>query len=595
MVGNEVQQVLSKLFPGLAWLQVYNRGVFKSDFLSGITIAAMLIPQSMGYALVAGLPAEYGLYACIAPPVLYALLGTSNKISMGPVALDSILILTGLSALAEPGSDNYLELAIALTLLVGVIQFAFGLVKFGFIANFLSYPVILGYTCAAAIIIMGSQLENILGVTVDSGNVFSQGFHFIQQVGSWHWLTAGIGVIGLAFMIYPKRIFPGMPSGLILLVIGMVCSGVWNAQAYGIDVIATIPQGLPAPRMPGISMDQLIALIPTAMTVALMGYVGSMSICKAEEKPSDKFNVEPNQELVAMGVANFVGAFCKAFPVSASFSRSAAFREAGALTQVSAVISSTVIVIVMVFLTPVFVSYPLPKVLLATIIIISVTGLFKYKQMKALFKQNRHEFLLMLVTFSVTLLLGVQQGLLAGVVLSIVRVIYNTATPHMTELGSIQGGCLFRNVNRFDDAVIRDDILIFRFDAPLYFANKDYFVKNLYHWIKQRQEGPLTSIIFDAESVNSVDTTAILMLQKIIDNLQQQDIKLYITNVIGPVRDDLHNSPLSEYMCEESMFSTIQNAIDYIDHGISDADRIALQTGQSAKGLNRPPILVERF
>jgi SulP family sulfate permease len=572
--------VLLKLFPGLIWLQGYNRNTLKSDLLSGITIAAMLIPQSMGYALVAGLPAEYGLYACIVPPILYALLGTSNKISMGPVALDSILILTGLSAIAVPGSDNYLELAIALTLLVGVIQFVFGFFKFGFIANFLSYPVILGYTCAAAIIIMASQLENILGVTANGGNIFNQAYDFILLFDDWHWLTAAIGLIGLAFMIYPKRFFPSMPSGLILLVIGMLCSGLWNAQIYGVDVIASIPQGLPIPRAPIISIDQIFALIPTALTVALMGYVGSMSICKAQEKPSDKLYVNPNQELIAVGIANVAGAFFKAFPVSASFSRSAAFVEAGALTQVSAVISSAIIVIIMVFLTPIFVSYPLPKALLAAIIIISVAGLFKYGKMKALFKQNKHEFFLMLVTFLVTLLLGVQQGLLAGVALSIIRVIYNTATPHMTELGSIQGGRLFRNVNRFDDVMIRDDILIFRFDAPLYFANKDYFVENLYGWIKQRKGDSLTSVIFDAEAVNSMDCTAILMLEKTIESLQQQGIKLYITNAIGPVRDALHNSPLSEYVCEESMFSTIQSAVDYIDYGTCDTDRIALQTSK---------------
>lgn len=571
--------MLHKIFPGLIWLEGYRGEVFKSDFLSGITIAAMLIPQSMGYALVAGLPAQYGLYACIVPPLVYALLGTSNKISMGPVALDSILILTGLSALAEPGSDNYLELAIALTLMVGLIQFALGMLKFGFIANFLSYPVILGYTSAAAIIIMGSQLDNMLGVTGGGGNIFRQVFYFIQSIDNWHWLTAGIGLAGLAFMIYPKRFFPNMPSGLILLVIGMFFSGLWNIQSYGVDVIASIPQGLPVPRVPTISMSQMTALIPTALTVALMGYVGSMSICKAQEKPTDKFRVRPNQELISVGIANFFGAFFKAFPVSASFSRSAAFVEAGALTQLSAVISSGVIVIVMLFLTPVFVRYPLPKVLLAAIIILSVASLFKYGQMKALFKYNLYEFMLMLVTFSLTLLLGVQQGLLAGVALSILKVIYNTASPHMTELGSIQGGRLFRNVNRFDDVFIRDDILIFRFDAPLYFANKDYFVENLYRWMKQRKDGVLTSVIFDAEAVNSMDITAILMLKKIIDNLKQQGIKLYITNAIGPVRDDLNNSPLGDYMGEESMFTTIQNAIDYIDHGISDVNHIALQTG----------------
>lgn len=570
--------MLLKLFPGLIWLQGYHRGTFKSDLFSGITIAAMLIPQSMGYAVVAGLPAEYGLYACIFPPILYALMGTSNKISIGPVALDSILILSGLSALAEPGSDDYLHLAIALTLMVGVIQLFFGMIKFGFISNFLSNPVILGYTSAAAIIIIGSQLGNILGVDSNGGNIFQQVFGFVQHLGSWHWITVCIGIAGLAFMIVPKKFFPKLPLGLILLVAAMLFSGFWNAAGYGVEVIASIPQGLPSPHFPGISFDQIKSLMPTALTVALMGYVGSMSICKAQEKPTDTINAKPNQELVAMGVANFAGAFFKAFPVSASFSRSGAFIEAGALTQVSAVVSSIVIVIIVLFLTPVFTSYPLPKAILAAIIIVSVMGLFKYSQMKALYKQNKHEFLLMLVTFLLTLTLGVQAGLIAGVALSIVNVIYNSATPHMTELGSIAGGRLFRNIDRFEDVLVREDLLIFRFDAPLYFANKDYFVENLYRWMKNREAGKLSAIIFDAEAVNSVDSSAIQMLEKLIVNLKQQGVRLYISNAIGPVRDSLANSCLYEYILENSMFPTIHEAIEHIDHGVcADAD-IALQT-----------------
>lgn len=570
--------MLLKLFPGLIWLQDYHRGTFKSDLFSGITIAAMLIPQSMGYAVVAGLPAEYGLYACIFPPILYALMGSSNKISIGPVALDSILILSGLSALAEPGSDSYLHLAVALTLMVGLIQLFFGIIKFGFIANFLSNPVILGYTSAAAIIIISSQLENILGVESTGGNIFSQAFGFVQHIQSWHWLTVGIGAAGLVFMIFPKKVFPKLPLALILLIVGMLFSGIWNASGYGVDVIASIPQGLPSPHFPGITLDEIVSLLPTALTVALMGYVGSMSICKAQEKPTDKFNAKPNQELIAVGVANFAGAFFRAFPVSASFSRSAAFVESGALTQVSAVVSSIVIVIIILFLTPMFTSYPLPKAILAAIIIVSVMGLFKYSQMKALYKQNKNEFLLMLVTFLCTLLLGVQAGLIAGVALSIANVIYNTATPHMTELGSISGGRLFRNVNRFEDVIVREDLLIFRFDAPLYFANKDYFVENLYRWMKSREPGKLTAIIFDAEAVNSVDSSAIQTLEKLIANLKQQGIRLYISNAIGPVRDALANSCLCEYISENSMFPTIHEAIEHIDHGVCADAGIALQT-----------------
>lgn len=569
--------MLKNYFPGLIWLQGYNRDVFKSDLASGIAIAIMLIPQGMGYAMVAGLPPEYGLYACIFPPIIYALLGTSNKISIGPVALDSILIITSLRVFAEPGSDHYIELAIILTLMVGVIQGLFGLIRFGFIANFLSYPVIVGYTSAAALIIMSSQFEGMLGVDVAGGNIFELVFQLFQQVLQWNWVTVGIGLAGLWFMVYPKKIFPKLPSALILLVMGMLCSGIWNVQSYDVEVIASIPQGLPSLTLPKVTITEIVDLIPVAVTVALMGYVGTMSICKSQEKPTDKFVAKPNQELLAVGAANFVGAFFKAFPVSASFSRSAAFREAGALTQVSALVSSFLIMVILLFLTPLFAIYPLPKALLSAVIVVSVAGLFKYSEMKALFKQNRHEFFILLITFVMTLLLGVQKGLLLGVALSIFMVIYNTANPHMTELGSIQGG-LFRNVSRFSDAIVRDDVLIFRFDAPLYFANKDYYLENLYAWVKKRDKGLLKFVVFDAEAVNSVDSTAILMLQQVIENFKDQGIQFYITNSIGPVRDAIKASPLHDYMSEQSMFSTINDAMTYIDEGINIHAKEALQT-----------------
>jgi len=570
---------LHHYLPGLRWLSGYNRSILTSDLLSGITIAAMLIPQSLGYALVAGLPIEFVLYACILPPIIYALLGTSNKLSIGPVALDSILILSGLSLLAEPGSDSYVDLAIVLTLMVGLIQAFFGFIKFGFIASFLSYPVILGYTCAASLVIIVSQFESLLGVSVDSSNTLVRLVQFVTQVDRWHWLTVAIGAMGFVFLIVPQRWFPKLPYGLLLLVLGMIVSGLWNAHGHGVDVIASIPQGLPLPRVPSLTLAQVISLIPTAFTVALMGYVGSMSICKAQEKPTDKITVNPNQELIAVGVANFVGAFFKAFPVSASFSRSAAFVKAGALTQVSAVVSSLVIILIMLFLTPVFASYPLPKVLLAVIIVISVFGLFKYKDMKALFAQNRNEAMLMLITFVLTLLLGVQQGLLAGVVLSIAQVIYKTARPHMTELGSIMDGKLFRNVNRFDDVQIREDVLIFRFDAPLYFANADYFVQCIYRWINQRSQPELLQVVvFDAEAVNSIDSTAIRTLQKLIETLAAQGIRFYISNAIGPVRDALCNSQLKQYITEQTMFATVHDAMFFIDNGVGDTQGVGIQT-----------------
>jgi SulP family sulfate permease len=313
-----------------------------------------------------------------------------------------------------------------------------------------------------------------------------------------------------------------------------------------------------------------------------MGYVGSMSICKSLENPADKMHAQPNQELIAVGAANLVGALCRAFPVSASFSRSAAFRQAGAKTQVSAVFSALFIGAAMLVIAPLFTLYPLPKVLLSAIIIVSVSGLFMLGQMKLLYGHNKREFYILFITFLATLILGVQEGLLIGVSLSILMMIYNTTSPHMTELGAIQNGTLYRNINRFTEAYVRDDVLIFRFDAPLYFANKDYFVSALHLWLKQRDMQALKFVVLDAESINTVDSTAVIMLQQLIENLQKQGIQFYITNAIGPVRDTIKVSPLSDYMTEKTMFSTINDAITYIDKGINLHATQALQTNPQA-------------
>ena len=580
--------MLYKLLPGLLWLKGYNKNTFTGDLFSGLTIGVLLIPQSMGYAMVAGLPPEVGLYASIFPPLLYALLGTSNKISIGPVALDSILILAGLSALAEPGSAEYLQLAIELTLLVGLLQFVFGLLRFGFIVNFLSYPVIVGYTSAAAIIIIGSQLQSLIGVHVDSRNVFALLYHLLLAFEQWHWLTLAIACTCLLSIFAGQRLAPKLPVGLLLLIGGMFVTGFFQLESQGVDAIDSVPQGFPMPALPFMDWQRLGELLPVALTVALMGYVGTISICKSQESPADKISVQPNQELIAVGLANTLGALFRCFPVSASFSRSAAFRSAGALTQVSAAVSSLVIAITVIFLTPLFTSYPLPKAILAAIIVMSVLSLFKYGEMKILFRQDKKEFLILLVTFIITLLLGVQQGLLVGVVVSVVLVIYNSANPHMTELGLIEEQNLYRNITRFSSANVRQDLLIFRFDAPLYFANKDFFMERLYAWMKQRPQGKLRAVILDAQAISSVDSTSLRMLNHVIENLRAQNVSFYLASVIGPVRDTLINSSLSDYMQQEHVFSTIHDAVTYVDDGVYSRADIAVQSNPAKRRSPTP-------
>jgi SulP family sulfate permease len=570
--------MLYKLLPGLLWLQGYTAQTLKQDVIAGLVIGVMLIPQSMGYAVLAGLPPEFGLYASIFPPLLYALLGTSNKISIGPVALDAILILSGLSVLAEPGSDQYLQLAVELTLLVGLIQFLFGVLRFGFIVNFLSYPVVIGYTSAAALIIIGSQLQSLTGMHVASANVVDLVYQLAIHVGDWHGITVAISVACLMFIFACKHWAPKLPNALILLVGTMLLSGLFHAGQAGVDVISSVPQGFPSLQLPHIDIDKLKDLLPVAFTVALMGFVGAISICKSQESPRDKRSVQPNQELIGLGVANAVGSLFRSFPVSASFSRSAAFREAGGLTQISAIVSSALIAITVLFLTPLFADYPLPKAVLASIIVMSVLSLFKHREMKTLFRQDKKEFLILLVTFVVTLMLGVQQGLLVGVVVSLVLVIYNSATPHMTELGKIDGEDLYRNINRFERVSVRKDLLIFRFDAPLYFANKDYFTSQLYSLIKRRPEGALKAVILDAQAISSIDSTSLRMLDSVIENLREQNIQFYMVSLIGPVRDTLTHSGLGKHALQGHMLPQVTDAVLHIDEGIRSRASIAEQT-----------------
>lgn len=570
--------MIEKIFPAFSWIKSYQASWAKHDIISGIVIGFMLIPQSMGYALVAGLPAEVGLYSAIFPPLVYALLGTSNKISVGPVALDAILILSGLSMIATPGTENYAALSIGLSLMVGIIQSLLGALRFGFIANFLSQPVVIGYTSAAALVIIISQLSQLTGLTNSEQYALKQLYYFLIHSQLWHTPTLILSLLGLSFLVACKKFTPKVPAALVLLIISMLTSGMFNFAEMGIAVINKVPQGLPWPQMATLNFNTIGLLLPTALTVAFMSYVGSMSICKAEESPKDQNSVQPNREFIAFGIANIVGSLFRAFPASASFSRSAAFRHAGAKTQFSAVVSSSLLLLIIYLLTPLFGIFPLPKAVLAVIIIHSVMGLFKYAQMQALLKQSRIEFVILMITLVATLGLGVQQGLLTGVALSIILLIYNSAKPHCAELGKLPHHNIYRNVERFSEAEIIADKLIFRFDAALFFANKDYFKQQLLQRIKLRPANSLRAVIIDAGAINNIDSTALMMLQQVMLQLQESNIQLVFSDVIGPVRDAMIKTHLDEIVSNHCLFSHIDEAIAYLDGKASPDDRIAKQS-----------------
>ncbi|MGB4846767.1 MAG: solute carrier family 26 protein [Saprospiraceae bacterium] len=542
------------------WIKNYQRSDFKPDLLAGMTVGVMLIPQAMAYAMLAGLPPIYGLYASTVPLIIYALFGTSRHLSVGPVAIDPILIVAGISAFALAGSDDYISLAITLALMVGFIQFSLGVLKLGFLVNFLSHPVITGFTSAAAIIIGLSQLKNLLGINITS-NQYLQDIiaSLVQQSPNIHWLTFLIGVIGILFLILFKRFLPKFPAPLFMLAISIVVVSIFHLDTYGVNIIGEVPGGLPRPGLPFVDLVTYKKLLPTAFALALLSFMESTAIARALQAKHKTYKIIPNKELMALGLANMFGSVFRSFPVSGGFSRSTLNEQSGARTNMSSIVSACVIILTLLFLTPLF--YYLPKVILACIIIVAVSRLINFKEAKHLWYIDWKDFLMMFVTFAGTLFLGIGEGIGIGVALSLAWIIFEASYPHYAELGRVPGTHIFKNIKRYKGLEIENNILIFRFDAPLFFANIDRFHELLLTHKSYREE-TINAIVIDMESNNTVDSSALVVLSDMVDEMKKDNIRLLFSDVKGPVRDKFFKSGLTNKIGEENFFMTIEDAVN---------------------------------
>jgi SulP family sulfate permease len=405
-------------FPFLEWIPRYKTSFLKSDLLAGLTVAIVLIPQGMAYALVAGLPAVYGLYASLVPVFMYALLGTSRGLGVGPVAMDSLLVAAGLGAIATIGPDNYIAMAILLAFMVGCIQLLLGLLRMGFLVNFLSKPVISGFTSGAALIIMGSQLKHILGTEIAKSNQL----HYIlantiQKLGDTNLYDLAIGIAGILLMVLVKKWNRKIPYILLVVALGTLVVYYFDLSLLGVKVVGDIPAGLPAFTVPQIEIGILSQLWPIALTLALIGYLEAISIGKGIEDKNNEDQIDPNQELVSLGMANITGSFFQSYPITASFSRSAIYNEARSKTNLATIVTVLIVLVTILYLTPLF--YFLPKAALASIIMVSVYGLIDVAYAKRLWAYRRDEFLVLLLTFFITLFIGIMTGILVGVLISL--------------------------------------------------------------------------------------------------------------------------------------------------------------------------------
>ncbi|MCM4168577.1 putative sulfate transporter [Arenibacter antarcticus] len=555
---------MRRFFPFLDWLPKYNKEYFGKDIVAGLTVGIILIPQGMAYAMIAGLPPVYGLYASLFPVLVYAFLGTSRQIAVGPVAMDSLLVAAGLGTLAITGVENYILMALFLSFMVGLFQLSLGLLRMGFLVNFMSKPVISGFTSAAALIIIFSQLKHLLGADIANSNKFHiLVINTFQNLSYTNIYDFGIGIAGILIIVSFKKWLKKFPAILVVVVLSTLVVYFFNLEAYDVQVVGKVPAGLPSFQLHNITWDKVTQIWPIALTLALLGYLEAISIGKAFEEKTKIETIDPNQELVALGSANMIGSFFQAYPVTSSFSRSAINFDAGAKSTVASVVSVLMVVLTLLFLTPLF--YNLPKAALASIIMVSVFGLIDLSYPKYLWKQHKDEFSVLLLTFLMTLSVGIVQGILIGVLLALLLMVYRTSKPHFAVLGKIKESDYYKNVNRFGDEVeVRDDLLIVRFDSQLYFGNTAYFKSQLFKYIHAK--GPtLRAVILNAEAINYIDASASNMLIQVIEDIHEMNIQFFIAGAIGPTRDIIFSSGIVNCLDKAYLFVKIKEAVDYFD------------------------------
>ncbi len=556
---------MQKFLPFLQWLPNYKKTNFSKDLVAGFTVGVVLIPQAMAYAMIAGLPPVYGLYAAIFPVLAYMLLGTSKNLGIGPVAMDSLLVAAGLGTLAISSIENYIALAIFLAFLVGAIQLTLGVFRMGFLVNFLSKPVISGFTSAAALIIIFSQLKHLLGAAIERSNKFHElVLNAFEKIADSNAYDFSIGIAGILIMVLFKKWNRKIPSILLVVVLGILAVRFLNLERFGVKIVGDIPRAFPSFQLPEISWDATLSIWPIALTLALVGYLEAISIGKALQEKEGKDTIDANQELIALGSSNIIGSFFQAYPVTASFSRSAIKGETGVKTNLSALFSVLLVVLTLLFLTPLF--YYLPNAVLASIIMVSVFGLIDFGYPKKLWKNNKDELFVFVITFLITLFVGIPPGILVGVLLSLLLMVYRTSNPHFAVLGNIKNSDYYKNIDRFGDEVVeRDDLLVVRFDAQLYFGNAGYFKKQLFKEI-QRKGSSLKGVILNAEAINYIDSTAAAMLMKVIQEIHERDIDFYIAGAIGPTRDIIFSSGIIKELHKEYLFVKTKEAVAYFDN-----------------------------
>ena len=553
-----MKRFLQRHAPILVWLPRYDRTWLRPDLIAGLAIWAVTVPQSLAYAGIAGVPAVYGLYTVPLAMIGYAIFGTSRTLSVGPESATVVLSAVTVGALVAQGTDDYIALSATLALFVGVLFIIFGLLRLGWVANFLSHPVMKGFIQGLALIVIVGQLPKLFGIEGGDGNFFEQLWVVITSLPESNPATVVVGFASLALLVALKRYIPKAPSALITVILAILVVTVFNLEESGVDVVGTIETGLPPIGLPGGNLDQLSALIGGAMAIVLVGYTESLGAANAAAATTGE-EIDPNQEMVALGAANLGSGLSSGFVTAGSLSRTSVVVASGGKSQVVSLVNAFLVLLTLIFLMPFFQN--LPQATLGAIVIMAMMGMVDLSYFRRMYRISKPEFVYASATFLGELLVGVLLGILVGVIISLLVIIRRTSRPNTAVIGKIPGEATFRDVKLHPEAKTFPGLLIFRFDSELYFPNADYFSTEVRRHIAE-SESPVQEVLVNAEEINDIDTTGVDQLIKLNEDLDKLDIRFGIAHVKGAVRDLMDVIGAVDIIGEENIFESIQDGID---------------------------------
>lgn len=563
---------LTGLMPVLDWGRRYQARDLPGDMMAGLITAIMLVPQSMAYAMLAGLPPQIGLYASIAPLVLYGLFGSSRALAVGPVAIVSIMTASALSAVAAPGSPDYIAAAAILALLNGLVLLLLGLARAGFLINFLSHPVIAGFTTAASIVIGLSQVKHIFGVDIPRGTAIETIGHLWGALGATNMTALMIGGGSIAVLLVMRSLLGTLlertplshfmvqlitKSGPLIVVAG----GAWITAAYALDgsgglaIVGNIPEGLPPVTAPLFDPALWQALLPSAALIGFVGYLESVSVAKAlASKRRQK--IDANQELRGLGAANIGSAFTGGYPVTGGFSRSMVNFTAGANTPLASILTAALVALSVALFTPYF--YFVPRAVLAAIILVAISSLIDFPSVIRTWRYSKADGFSQLATVAIVLGVGIEEGIIAGILLSLLLYVWRTSRPHFAVVGQMSDSEHYRNIKRH---TVRTDpeILLVRVDESLYFANAGYLEDQIGKLVADGSE--ISEVVLICSAVNVIDSSALETLETLVENLRAGGVILHLAEVKGPVMDRLESSHFLDDITPGQVFMSTHQAV----------------------------------